>query len=417
MSEPVVSKNRKSLLAYLMVVFIDNFGFSIVFVMFAPLFLDPTFGMVSPTMGKMAKDVVLGIAFIAFPLFQLFGAPILGDIADLMGRKKALVVSIIGLFIGFVLSAFSVWAISKTLLIISRCISGFFAGNLSISLAGIADLSVSERERGKNFGYVAALMGGSWIFSMILSGFLSNIQMVGHSGPMLVFVISALLILVNLLIVLLFLQETFIPDGRGVKIDLWVGIKNIKKALEIKALRRNFLVYFLWVIGWGSGVQWLQAYDMQVFHTKSSVFVLFMVVFGALWSCGSSFINTYCLRFFSSVTLSRIGLYAIAVLTFFRLFMPNFFLFALIICISGIISSFTMSNILNIISLKASDDIQGRVMGLSQSIQALGWIVGSITSIVIFAAGIKAFYPILGVLLLIAALILTTTREGVERSQ
>ena len=37
-----------------------------------------------------------------------------------------------------------------------------------------------------------------------------------------------------------------------------------------------------------------------------------------------------------------------------------------------------MSNILNLISLSAPTNMQGKVMGLSQSTMALGWIIGPI---------------------------------------
>ena len=53
-------------------------------------------------------------------------------------------------------------------------------------------------------------------------------------------------------------------------------------------------------------------------------------------------------------------------------------------------------------------------MGLSQSVSALGWIVGSLLSIVIFAVHSFAFYPILGILLLIGAIVLTVTRKSVK---
>lgn len=407
-------KKAGSLFSYFFVVFIDNFGFSIVFVMFAPLFLDPSFGMVSADSSQTAKNILLGLSFVAFPLFQFFGAPILGDIADLMGRKKALYISILGLCAGFILSALSVKYHLTSLLIISRFISGFFAGNLSISLAGIADLSTTEKERGRNFGYVAALMGGSWIFAMILSGFLTNPNMVGQSGPSLVFWISAALIFLNFLIVLFFLRETHIVKEGGVKIDLLAGLKNIRRALSVKELRKYYCIYFLWIIGWGAGIQWLQAYTMENFQTPQHLFVLFMVVFGILWSCGSSFINAYCLRYTSSASLAKIGMFVIAALVFIQVFINMFFLFALIFCLAGIFSAFSMSNILNLISLEADENIQGSVMGISQSVSAIGWIVGSILAFIIFGTNSFVFYPVLGILLFIGAILLTATRKSVE---
>lgn len=391
------TKKIGSLFAYFFVIFLDSFGFSITFILFAPLFLDPSFDLVSASTSLSMKHFLLGIAFLAFPLFQFFGAPILGDIADLIGRKKTLYVSTLGLCFGFILSAIAISAHTKILLILSRALCGFFAGNLSISLAGVADLSHSEKERGKNFGYVTALMGIGWIGSMIFSGFISNAKIFAHAldGPIIVFWANALLAFINFMVVFLYLKETHQTSVSTTKIRLLAGIKNLKEAFLIHDLKWLFLAVFLWYVGWGSGIQWLQIYAVEHYAVNAFVFTIFMIFMGISWISGSSFVNTISLKFFPSKTLAVTGMSVVSLLLILQVAMPSFMAYAIVYCIAAVFASFTLSNTLNLISLQASEDIQGSTMGLSQSMQALGWIGGSLLSTLIFEITSWIFFPVI----------------------
>ena len=100
--------SKTSLLPVYFVLFIDNFAFAVIFAIFGPLFIDPSYGMVTAEMSSLSKNLLLGVALGLFPLGQFIGAPFLGDIADRFGRKKAFYITITGLIIGFILSGFSV---------------------------------------------------------------------------------------------------------------------------------------------------------------------------------------------------------------------------------------------------------------------------------------------------------------------
>ncbi|ATN85195.1 hypothetical protein AYO29_01045 [Coxiella burnetii str. Schperling] len=82
-----------------------------------------------------------------------FGAAILGDLSDTVGRKKALLVCLIGSFLGYLLSAFAVGIHSLTFLILGRVIAGFTAGSQPIAQAAIVDVS-SEAHKARNIGLI-----------------------------------------------------------------------------------------------------------------------------------------------------------------------------------------------------------------------------------------------------------------------
>src|SRR5690606_32761033 len=72
--------------------FIGTMGFSIVLPFLVFLVLD--FG---------GNSLVYGILAAIYPAFQLIGAPILGKWSDKIGRKKILLISNVGTFIGWMI--------------------------------------------------------------------------------------------------------------------------------------------------------------------------------------------------------------------------------------------------------------------------------------------------------------------------
>lgn len=395
---------KKTLLALFFVVLVDNVSFSLTFTLFPPIFIDSSYHLVTSSMSLHLKNFLLGLGFVVFPLAQFFGAPFLGDIADLRGRRFALMVSVLGVSLAIILSAISISLSSVFLLIFSRFLAGFFAGNLSISLAGISDLSLSEKERGINFGYVAALMGVSWIFSMVFGGVLSSQKLFSYYGPMIAFWVVAIVSLLNLLVVYKYVHETY-ETRTDHKIGLLGGIKNILQALRLKGVKGYFLIYFLWVVGWGGAIQWFGSYAMSIFNVKPFQIAVTFAINGVFWTLGGSVINAMAIKKFSSYSLSWIGFAVIAPLVFSMGFYNSFYTLSIPIIAGAIFGALSMTHTLNLISLKADESIQGKIMGLSQSVQAIGWIATSTLAILFFSFAPKYYFYVIGCLLLLAFLL------------
>ena len=156
-------QSKTSLLPVYFVLFIDNFAFAVIFAIFGPLFIDPSYGMVTAEMSSLSKNLLLGVALGLFPLGQCY-----------------------------------------ILLILTRLITGFFPGNLSICLASIADLSPDEKTRAKNFSIIMIITGLSWMFAMLSGGYLSDPSISAHFNPALPFFATAVLALLSLLSIVYF---------------------------------------------------------------------------------------------------------------------------------------------------------------------------------------------------------------------
>lgn len=242
-------KRRFSFFSILFTFFVDNLGWSIVFPIFAPLFLDPQNLIFSADVSFSTRTTILGVFLAAFPFAQFFGAPVLGEFADRSGRKKALVLSIILTFVGYLISAWSIQAHNLVWLFIGRIITGIFSGNLSVCLAAISDLSVSEKAKAKNFGLLSVLAGFSFIIGAFIGGKFSDTRISIYFTPAVPLAIAAFLSFLNFFFIVFAFKEP--KDQRHyVKFDFLEGFHNIQKALKTKNIKTIYVIYFLFVFAW-----------------------------------------------------------------------------------------------------------------------------------------------------------------------
>lgn len=385
-------KVKSALFPVYFVLFIDNFGFAVIFATFGPLFVDPSFGFVTTAMSDTMRNVMLGFALTLFPLGQFFGCPLLGDIADRFGRKKAFYITIAGATIGFLISGWSIFVGSYAFLLFSRLFTGFFSGNLSICLASIADLSPDEHSRAKNFSMIIIVTGISWMMAMLMGGYLSNPMISTHFNPALPFYVTAVLSFLSLLAVGYLFKETH-PTKEKFRIDLLQGFKDIIGTFHIKELRLLYVVYMLWILGWGLAFQWFNPYSLQEFHVSPIDVTWAQFIVGITWMIGGYFINNMLIKRFHTRSIVVVGTALTTLLLVGMALSTNFLWFALFFTVACFPSAFSWPNTLNLISMNAPEDIQGKIMGISQSSQSVGFIFATLIGGFFAATTMRVIYP------------------------
>jgi predicted MFS family arabinose efflux permease len=406
---------RNSLLPVYLVFFVDNFGFSLVFTLFGPLLLDPQYQMLSSDVTVSMRNLFIGILFSIFPLAQLFGAPFVGDLADHFGRKKAFYLTLAGSVVAYILSGFSVMAHSYALLLVSRLLCGFFAGNLGICLAAIADLSPTERSRGRQYGMIAMTAGISWISAMIAGSYLSDSRVFHLFNPAIPFLLSAVFNLISLIAIIFFFHETRIIKDKPLEFHVLRGFKNILTAFKIPDLRILYVIYLAWIIGWGAVIQWFTPFSIERFEISQEEIAWILVLFGISWSFGGAIMNYLLLRRFTSKVVSMLclvitlGLVAICALSY------HYVVFCVAFILAAAFGGVVMSNLLNLISLSAPYHMQGKVMGLSQSTIALGWIIGPVFGGLVAEYSINDIYYFSTLFIFIAVVLLVIHNQLAKR--
>lgn len=402
-------KRKASLLALFFVYFLDYFGYALVFGIFGPLILKSEFGMFSAATPSHSKHLALGVLFAVFPLSQFFGGPIFGDLADRHGRKKMLYLSMLGNTLGYLLSGAAIMLHSFNMLIISRIVTGFFSGNRSICLAAIADLSPEEDSRSENYGIIGTLGGLSWIVSMLVGGYFSDSKISIYFNPALPFWITAFLSVISCTTIYKFFSETHAHEERF-SIDPLKGIRNIMTCFRIKRLGTLYAFYLFLMMGWGINLLWLNPYALERFEVSQTQVIWLLVSTGIVWSIGSAVINKMLLKRKKSEEITRIGLYGVLIV-FILCGIANIYpIFAVLAMLASAFGALAWTNSLSIISLCSSEEDQGKVMGLSQSVGSISMLVAPLVAGVIAAYKIQFVYPMAAALVFLALIILSVLR-------
>ena len=179
------------------------------------------------------SQIVIGMSALAsvFAVCTFFAAPVFGALSDRYGRKKILIISLLGSVIGYVLFGIggSIWV-----LFLGRIIDGLTAGNISTLFAYISD-SAEPHERTKWFSYLGAAMGIGLMIGPALGGLLGAISIT------LPFFVTAGIIFLSIVCTYFFLPESLLPEKRSTQFSMksfntFAQFKDIFTMKEARAL-------------------------------------------------------------------------------------------------------------------------------------------------------------------------------------
>ncbi|NGX46933.1 MAG: Tetracycline resistance protein, class B [Chlamydiae bacterium] len=398
----------------LLTYFIDTFGLAIVYPIFTPLFLKPQLHLLG-TEDLFQRTFLLGLLIASFPLAQFFGAPLIGGISDRIGRKKVFIGTITGGIIGYLLTGVGIHLRDLTLLWFGRTITGFFAGNLTLCLAAIVDISHTQKERTRNFGWIGVLGGLGFVLAILIGGSFSNPDLNIFFRPEIPFFITGILSGINLLLILRFFRESKTKPHD--KIEILKSLKNIGCAIRSKEMRSIYIVYFLFMLGWVTSMQFLSTYLIDIFNVSINVITLTFVSIGLIWSLANFIINPILSRLIHPSRTFYFGLVFLSLFLFLTL-IPHepLFVFLIHFFIATFAAALSWTNGLATISLNASKLMQGSILGVNQSIVAMASIVGPIVGGLIAGLDIHKLFCFTASCSLLGALLLFIRSFGIKQT-
>ncbi|HEY4254719.1 MAG TPA: MFS transporter [Chlamydiales bacterium] len=363
-------KPRLTLAAVFFTFFIDNLCWAIVFPIFAPYFLDVGNVVFSSSVSAATRTTLLGFFLMAFSLGQFLGAPLLGEYADRKGRKRALVISTLGSLLGLGLSAWSMQEKNLWLLFVGRLFSGMFAGNLAICVACVGDLSVNEAQKAKRFGRLSLTAGVSFVLGAFLGGKLSDSETSALFSLSFPLWVATFLTLINVLFVLFACSETGELHPHR-KFDVWEGFRSLVETLQTKRMRLIYGIYFLFLFAWMMLFQFMPVLMVDRFSFTSSNIGDLALFMGVCWALGSGFFHHQLLKWFTALRVLE------GCFLFFTVFCALLIFLTHVYTVLGVLGGATLIGGLGwplctgVISNEAPKEIQGKVLGLSQSVQSL----------------------------------------------
>lgn len=402
--------SKKVLKLIFLTMFLDLVGFSIIFPMFPAMakyylsvdadnfFLSAMMNLIGriqdASLGTdgapLMSTIVLfgGLLGALYSLLQFVAAPFWGAISDKVGRRPVLLISVLGLFISYLIWIFSG---SFTLLILARTVGGFMSGNLSIASAIVSDVT-DEKNRSKGMAVIGIAFALGFVFGPALGGILSLVNPLVYwpglagsgvnpfSTPAL---LAALLSLINLVTIWKFFPETW-QKGHTSHMARSVNPLKLFKPLPVPGVNATNFAYFLFITAF-SGMEFTLTFlAVERFGYTSMdnaymfIFIGFIIgmVQGGYVRRKAHQVGERKMSFHGLLTVVP-GLIILAFAKVgWMLYLGLFFLAlgsAMIIpCLTSLVSFYTPRN------------MQGQSLGIFRSLGALGRVLGPIYASLVY---------------------------------
>ncbi|MCS7064768.1 MAG: MFS transporter [Fimbriimonadales bacterium] len=327
------------------------------------------FGIVIPLLPFYAQQFQasewqVGLLFASFSLAQLIAAPILGDWSDRWGRRPVLILSLLGSALSFVMLAL---AGNLFWLFASRIVDGFTGGNITTARAYIADIS-EPHERARNYGLIGAAFGLGFILGPALGGGLAKF---GLETPAWVAAGISLLAAV--------LGWRWLPETVHA-----MPAKRPSPWRELPALmRRPLLGRLLWMdlILWSAFSVYQTTFPLFThkrfeFGPVENGYVLAVV--GLMGVLMQAMVVGRVVQATGERATLRLGLGLNVLGLMGAAFVQGVPLFLVAVCIATIGGALALPSFTSLLSQAAGADEQGRIQGVSGSLESLARIIGPV---------------------------------------
>jgi len=170
-------------------VFIDIFSFGLMYPLIVALFAG---GWVAEAYTPATRDTLLSLAFSLFPIGMFFGASLLGDLSDALGRRRTLMICMAGLAASYALMWLALEIGHLWLFFLGRLASGLMAGTAPIAQASVVD-AAPEDQRSAAMAQVVLVNTFGMVAGPAIGGLL------GHLSLRLPLIVALILCVVTLI--------------------------------------------------------------------------------------------------------------------------------------------------------------------------------------------------------------------------
>lgn len=389
------------ILPLFMVIFFDTISGTLIGPILPALFVEGSTSILPADMSDQTRYFLFGLTGAVFFIALFFSSPVLGDLADCKGRKKIMMLSLIGAFIGYLLSVISVEFHVVSLLLFGRVIAGLTAGSISAAKAAVIDISTDET-RTTNIGYVLLALSLGTIVGPLISGVLSNSQWVSWFNLSTPLYAAAILSLLNIIYLHYGFKEEHIPVDKPIK--LLSGLKAFAASFITPSIRGLAISFFFLQLGWSIYVQFISLYLNLRYEFNPHEIGIYMGLTGLGFALAFCYLLTFLTTHFS---LRHIALVAISfiVIAILAIVTANTVHIAWAFCIPAATSlAISYSVLISLFSESVSKEKQGWIMGVSGAIGAFAFGISGLLAGILVDINVAAPLWVSAILLLFAVI-------------
>ena len=328
-------------------------------------------------------SIIGGWLFVAYSAMQFLFGPLVGNLSDAYGRRPVLLVSIVGLGLDYLVTAY---APTIGWLFIGRLVAGLCGASYTTANAYVTDITPPEH-RARAFGYIGAAFGVGFVLGPAVGGLL------GAYGPRVPFLAAAALSLINFAFGLVALPESLRPDNRRRlrwrRANPFGALMSLRRHPMLMRWAASLVLFFLaqsvyvavWAFAAIARYGWT---EKQIGLSLALVGVTSAVVQGALvspiirrvgeWRAAVASLTVAC--------LSAIGFAAAT---------EGWMVYALIVV--GSLQGIAMPAVNAMMSHEVAPEQQGELQGAVASLQGIASIVGPFVMTQTFAAFTSPMAP------------------------
>ena len=258
-------------------VFIDLFSFGLMYPVIVALFQQPA---VRAIYGNGTGNLTFSLALSLFPLGMFFGASLLGDLSDALGRRRTLLVCMAGLAAAYGLMLLGVATLHLGWLLAGRLLSGLMAGTSPIAQAAMVDHS-ARGERGEALSEVVLVNCLALVSGPALGGLLTHF---GFRAP-LIFAIG----LCAAAFLWLLVSDIDAGAARGrLRISLHASFEVFAHAWRHRVIRGLACAFFLFQFGFAIYYVFVMVRMARSYGLPPTTLGLFSALIGVGFVVGST---------------------------------------------------------------------------------------------------------------------------------
>lgn len=368
--------NMAAMMPLFLVIAIDSMGLGILFPIMSSLLINSNSPFLSHATSMATREWLYGLVIGIYMIAWFFGAAMLGDLSDIIGRKRTLLICLIGSSVGYLIAGLAIVYHHIGMFVFGRVIAGFTAGSQPIAQAAIVDLS-SEEHKARNISYILLISSLGFLLGPLLGGIFSDANLshwFSYAAPMYV---ATIISLANILLLASYFRESF-TRTRQVRFRVYYALQIFIEAFQHKGVRLLVIILFIFILAWSSYFGFISQFLIRRYGYSAFDVSLFITALASGFSVSLLFLIDYVSHHFKQRTCLLVSFLIVAISVSLTILIHQAIVAWIATVIAGASAAMGYSMLVTQASNEVDENEQGWVMGVTNSSMALAFGVSAL---------------------------------------